>query len=115
MSMAQRIKEERIKQGWTQEQLAEKLGIQKSAIAKYENGRIENIKRTTIMRMASLFGCDPCYLLDLIEQPQANTLERKINGLDAVDRIKLEAYVDGLLDQDKYKKDTASSEGSEIA
>ena len=116
MSMAKRIKEERIKKGWTQEQLANQLGVQKSAIAKYENGRIENIKRSTIMRMASLFGCDPCYLLDLVEKPEVTTLAQKINDLDAIDRIRLEAYVDGLLDQDKYKrKNTASSEGSGIA
>lgn len=116
MSMAQRIKEERIKNGLTQEQLADQLGVQKSAIAKYENGRIENIKRSTIMRMAAIFGCDPCYLLDLVEKPQTTTLEQKINDLDAIDRIRLEAYVDGLLDQDKYKKkDTESSNGSGIA
>lgn len=115
MSMSQRIKEERIKKGWTQEQLAEQLGIQKSAIAKYENGRVENIKRSTIVQMAGIFGCNPCYLLDLVEKPQANSLTKKINELDAIDRIKLEAYVDGLLDQDKYKKNTESSEGSETA
>lgn len=116
MSMAQRIKEERLKKGWTQEQLAEHLGVQKSAIAKYENGRVENIKRSTIVHMATLFGCDPCYLLDLVEKPSINNLEHKISKLDAVDRIRLEAYVDGLLDQDKYrKKDTESQEGSGTA
>lgn len=34
--MAQRIKELRTKKGLSQEQLAELLGLQKSAIAKYE-------------------------------------------------------------------------------
>ena len=29
------------------EELGEKIGLQKSAIAKYENGRVENIKRST--------------------------------------------------------------------
>ena len=48
--MAKRIKERRIKYGLTQEELAEKLGLKKSAIAKYENGRVENIKRTTILQ-----------------------------------------------------------------
>ncbi|MBP3873972.1 MAG: helix-turn-helix transcriptional regulator [Lachnospiraceae bacterium] len=116
MSMAKRIKEERIKKGLTQEQLADQLGIQKSAIAKYENGRIENIKRSTIVRMAAIFGCDPCYLLDLVEKPQTNTLEQKINDLDAIDRIRLESYVDGLLEQEKYlRKDTGLSEGSGTA
>lgn len=52
MCMAQRIKERRIEMGFTQEELATKLGLQKSAIAKYENGRVENIKRSVIQRMA---------------------------------------------------------------
>ena len=75
MSMAQRIKEERLKKGLTQEQLADRLGVQKSAVAKYENGRIENIKRSTIVRMAAIFGCDPCYLLDLMEKPAVSSLD----------------------------------------
>jgi transcriptional regulator with XRE-family HTH domain len=45
MGMAERIKERRLIMKYTQEELAEKLGLQKSAIAKYENGRVENIKR----------------------------------------------------------------------
>ena len=40
MNMAERIKERRISLGFTQEELGEKLGLQKSAIAKYENGQI---------------------------------------------------------------------------
>ena len=61
--MAQRIKELRIKRGLSQEQLAELLGLQKSAIAKYENGRVINIKRSTIANMAEIFNCNPSYIM----------------------------------------------------
>ena len=61
--MAERIKEKRIELGLTQEELGEKLGLQKSAIAKYENGRVENIKRSVIAEMARLFNCSPAYLM----------------------------------------------------
>lgn len=64
MGMAERIKERRLAMGYTQEILAEKLGLQKSAIAKYENGRVENIKRSVIMKMAHILECSPAYLLD---------------------------------------------------
>ena len=63
MGMAERIKSQRILCGYTQEELAEKLGMQKSAIAKYENGRVENIKRSTIQSMASILNCTPSYLM----------------------------------------------------
>ena len=61
--MAQRIKEWRIKNNLSQEQLAEMLGLQKSAIAKYENGRVVNIKRSTIANMADIFHCNPSYIM----------------------------------------------------
>ena len=63
MNMGERIKERRIELGMTQEDLAVELGLQKSAIAKYENGRVENIKRTTIIKMANILHCTPAYLL----------------------------------------------------
>jgi repressor LexA len=50
MTMGDRIKELRTEAGMTQEELADKLGMQKSAIAKYENGRVENIKQSTIRK-----------------------------------------------------------------
>ena len=40
--MGNRIRDLRIAAGLTQEQLGEKVGLQKSAIAKYENGKTEN-------------------------------------------------------------------------
>ena len=59
MCMSKRIKERRIAMGYTQEELASKLNLQKSAIAKYENGRVENIKRSTIEKNGSGFGLSP--------------------------------------------------------
>lgn len=69
MGMAERIKERRRFLGYTQEDLAEKLGLQKSAIAKYENGRVENIKRSIICKMASILECSPSYLMGWNDAP----------------------------------------------
>lgn len=63
MNMSERIKEQRIRLGLTQEELGLKLGLQKSAIAKYENGRVENIKRSVIAKMAEVLECSPSYLM----------------------------------------------------
>lgn len=64
MGMAEKIKERRLAMGYTQEELAQKLGLQKSAIAKYENGRVENIKRSIIQNMAKVLECSPTYLMN---------------------------------------------------
>lgn len=59
------IKELRQSKGITQEQLAEIVGVQKSAIAKYENGRVTNLKRPTIAKMADYFGVKPSYIMGM--------------------------------------------------
>lgn len=66
--MAQRIKQRREQLGMTQEELAELLGLQKSAIAKYEKGRVINIKRSTIANMAEIFHCNPSYIMGWNEE-----------------------------------------------
>lgn len=73
MGMAERIKERRLIMDYTQEELAEKLGLQKSAIAKYENGRVENIKRSIIAQMATILECSPAYLMGWSEEMQERT------------------------------------------
>ena len=67
MNMGDRIKEIRKLRGLTQAELAQKLGLEDSAIAKYESGRVENIKRSVIFEMAKVLNCSPVYLLCLDE------------------------------------------------
>lgn len=65
MKMSDAIKYYRTKAGLTQEELGKRLGLQKSAVAKYENGRVENIKRSVIERMAKELNCSPIDLLGM--------------------------------------------------
>ena len=76
MCMADRIKEKRIQAGLTQEELAEKLGLKKSAIAKYENRRVENIKRSIIQKMSDILDCTPSYLMGWDENVTIQTAQR---------------------------------------
>lgn len=63
MEMNHRIRERRLALNLTQEELAHRLGMQKSAIAKYESGRVENIKRSTLAKMSEILECSPAYLM----------------------------------------------------
>ena len=56
MEIGQKIKQARIAKGLTQEELGNMVGLQKSAIAKYENGRVVNIKRSTLQKLATALG-----------------------------------------------------------
>lgn len=69
MEMGERIKELRERRNMTQDELGDVLGVGKSTIARYESGRVENIKRKTIKDMAELFGVRPSYLMDMEDAP----------------------------------------------
>lgn len=53
MEVGSLIKEARLAKGLTQEELGKLVGVQKSAIAKYESGRVVNIKRSTLQKLAT--------------------------------------------------------------
>lgn len=72
MEMSKRIKERRKAMGLTQEELANKLGLQNSAIAKYEKGRVKNIKRSVIAEMSKILDCSPSYLMGFDEERNKN-------------------------------------------
>lgn len=57
------IKDARLSKGYTQEELATKVGVQKSAIAKWENGRVSEIKRSNLKALAETLELDPNVLL----------------------------------------------------
>lgn len=54
--IGQKIKNARILHGLTQEQLGDLVGVQKSAIAKYENGRVVNIKRNILQKISNVLS-----------------------------------------------------------
>lgn len=63
MNVGAKIKAARIAKGMTQEELGEKLGVQKSAVAKYESGRVVNIKRSTLKKISDILGIRPSELI----------------------------------------------------
>lgn len=56
MGIAEHLKNHRKAKGWTQAQLAERLGLSRAQVGSYEEGRAEP-KLDTIKAMAQLFAC----------------------------------------------------------
>ena len=63
MTMGERICELRTAHNMSMEELGKYLGVGRSAIFKYEKGKIENLPRSTIEKMAILFGVSPSYIM----------------------------------------------------
>ena len=63
MTPGTRIKELRVIADMSQEELGRRVGVQRAAIQKYENGSVENIPLKTIEKIARVFDVSPTYIV----------------------------------------------------
>lgn len=93
MNVGDLIRKTRLEKGMTQEELAEKVGVKKSAVAKWENGRVSEIKRSNLHRLSEALNLNPNQLLGDIEQnPVAVAHELADIYLDSELRTMINAY-----------------------
>lgn len=78
MEIGKLIKEARLAKGLTQEQLGDLVGVQKSAIAKYESGRVVNIKRRTLHSLAKALDLKGSDLIIESNPKEAAELSAKV-------------------------------------
>lgn len=100
MSMGDTIKKLRIDAHMTQEELGALLGVKKAAIHKYETGRVENIKRSSIQKMADIFGVSPGYLIGISTDEPSRIVSFPVLGDIAAgyDEIAIEDWSGETLD-----------------
>lgn len=75
MPIGDRIKYYREQAGMTMEQLAQAIGVQNSAINKYEKGVVTNIPINRIRQIADALGIDARLLLDFLDEPASQADE----------------------------------------
>lgn len=76
MNIGERIKYLRVKMGWTQKELSERIGISRPSIAKYEtNARLPN---RHIEKLSEIFDVTTDYLLCKSDNPVSENKENKI-------------------------------------
>lgn len=63
--MGNRIYQKRKEYCYTMEELGNLLGVNKTAVNKWEKGEVKNIKQSTIKKMADIFNCSPAWLMGL--------------------------------------------------
>ncbi len=103
MDIGEKIRAARLEKGMTQEALGELLGVQKSAIAKYESGRVVNIKRSTLKKISDILGIRPSELIyEKIEKNPSGMAEIHVEMI--MDEDLTELFEDfKTLDQKKRK------------
>lgn len=94
-SIGERIKYLRTLADMSQEELGSRVGVQRAAINKYENGSVTNIPIATIEKMAKVFDVSPTYIVgwdEIKSNPLAAEIKilqgvKKFYGQDAVELI----------------------------
>lgn len=114
MKTSEKIKTLRIAKGISQEALGELVGVKKAAINKYETGRVVNIKRSTLQKLAVALGVTPADLLDDADPAQApaslnltaseEALLSDFRQLNEEGRDKVAEYTSDLVASGRYIK-----------
>lgn len=115
MTTGERIRQLRIEHQMTQEELGAKVGVQKAAIYKYENGLVVNLKRSTLEKLAIVLETTPTYLMGLEDSesnstvlseltPQQSALLSSFDQLNEEGQQKAVDYVEDLVLTGRYKK-----------
>lgn len=95
MEFSQNVKNLRLEKGWSQQDLADRVGLNKMTISQYENGK-RKPSFEIVMALAHVFNSDMNYLLgftDKLEKPAGDETDIVADKHLAVSEIDLiEAY-----------------------
>ena len=123
MTTGDRIRQLRIEHQMTQEELGAKVGVQKAAFYKYENGLVVNLKRSVLEKLALVLDTTPTYLMGMEESehnpstltPQQSALLASFDQLNEEGQTKAVEYVEDLVLTGRYKNCPASELGAKEA
>lgn len=77
MILAEKIMEERKRNGWSQEELADQLAVSRQSVSKWESAQsVPDLQR--VVQMAKLFGVSTDYLLKDDYEPQTSENDRPV-------------------------------------
>lgn len=103
MGMGERISLRRKELGYTMEELGNKVGVQKSAVNKWEKGFVDTLKRTTIKELANVLECSPAWLMfgeenSMFEKGQEDAaLLVKFHQLNSANKAVIISTLDAML------------------
>jgi transcriptional regulator with XRE-family HTH domain len=74
---------------WSQEELGNALNppVNRAAVNKWETGIVENIKRTHIQQLATLFGVTPTELMCFDDQIDSSKVSEEVKVIEQVQQL----------------------------
>jgi len=99
VNIGEKIKMARIAKGYTQEELGNLIGVQKSAVAKYENGRVVNIKRSVLAKISKVLEIAPVELVSDIEERPVEAANKLADLFLGIEIKETDAEVRAMLEE----------------
>ena len=105
MEIGEKIKSRRMQLGWSQRDLASKMGYKdNSTLARIEQGKVD-VSQTRVMQFAEVLGVSIAYLMDWEEEQKKNDIQADIILRMRTDSLFMSA-VENLYKLDKEKLET---------
>lgn len=105
MTVGEKIHYLRTKHNMTMDDLARELGVQRSAVNKYEKGIVVNLKRSTISSLCRVFGVSSSYFLDDSapeeDQPQIRIVSGMMEKMSKEQQDQIVAIVRAVVETQK--------------
>ncbi|MEZ5691957.1 MAG: helix-turn-helix transcriptional regulator [Rickettsiales bacterium] len=100
MSIGAKLKQRRMKKGWSLQQVADEVGVSKAHIYELELNKVKNPSVETLKKLATIFDMPLSYFLDDDEdiefQVMFRDLQKDLADLDPKDREAVELMVKAL-------------------
>ena len=110
--IGEKIKQYRLANGWTQQELGTKIGISKNAIGNYEKG-FRSPKKNTMFDLAKAFSISIDDLFPPVQKPSPSDIQTIYDKLEPPRQGKVLTYAERQLDEQKNEEETKINEVSE--
>lgn len=125
-----RLKQRRIQLNYTLQDVAEKIGLTKATVQKYESGYIGDMVTTLLETFAKALDCTPAYLMGWTDDPHDSPTNKDnaslplpaqeqkhievYRKLNAEGKERVDSYTNDLADNPKYTIVQANDKGQSM-
>ena len=111
--IGEKIKQYRLANGWTQQELGTKIGISKNAIGNYEKG-FRSPKKNTMFDLAKAFSISIDDLFPPVQKDSASDIQSIYDQLEPPRQGKVLTFAERQLKEQKNEEETKINEVSEV-
>lgn len=87
-----RLKQRRLQLGYTLQDVADRIGLTRATVQKYESGYIGDMVTTLLETFAAALDCTPAYLMGWVDDPHGQPAENETDIQTEQEQTHLKKY-----------------------